>query len=295
MEHVTPAPFSFTELTPTAFLDRAEHAFAARPAIVDGEQRFTYAEFGARSRRLAGALHELGIEPGDRVAALATNSHVMLECHHGVPYAGAVLVPLNTRLSVDEIVHIVEHSGAKLLVATRELVEQARAVAERTGVQLVEEGERYESLVADSPRARRAGHRRARPARDQLHVGHDRTSQGRHVPPPGRQPPGAGDGVPHAAGAGVALPVDPADVPLRRLVLPLGGHRRGRAARVPARDRRRGDLAPDPHRGRHPLLRGADGADDDRPRRGGEGRAGARARHRRDGRRPAVADAARAA
>jgi fatty-acyl-CoA synthase len=151
MEHVTPAPFSFTELTPTAFLDRAEHAFAARPAIVDGEQRFTYAEFGARSRRLAGALHELGIEPGDRVAALATNSHVMLECHHGVPYAGAVLVPLNTRLSVDEIVHIVEHSGAKLLIATRELVEQARAVAERTGVQLVEEGERYESLVADSP------------------------------------------------------------------------------------------------------------------------------------------------
>jgi len=151
MVHVTPAAFSFTELTPTAFLDRSAHAFAARDAVVDGEQRFTYAEFGARSRRLAGALHELGVEPGDRVAALCTNSHVMLECHHGVPYAGAVLVPLNTRLSVDEIVQIVEHSGARLLIATRELVEQARAVAERTGIELVEEGERYESLVADSP------------------------------------------------------------------------------------------------------------------------------------------------
>ena len=148
---VTPAPFSFAELTPTAFLDRAAHVFATRDAVVDGDRRFTYAEFGARSRRLAGALHELGIEPGDRVAALATNSHVMLECHHGVPYAGAVLVPLNTRLSVDEIVHIVEHAGAKLLIATRELVEHARAVAERTGVALVEEGERYEGLVADSP------------------------------------------------------------------------------------------------------------------------------------------------
>ncbi|GAA4907906.1 fatty-acyl-CoA synthase [Actinomycetospora succinea] len=148
---VTPAPFSFAELTPTAFLDRAAHVFATRDAVVDGDARFTYAEFGARSRRLAGALHELGIEPGDRVAALASNSHVMLECHHGVPYAGAVLVPLNTRLSVDEIVHIVEHSGAKLLIATRELVANARAVAERTGVQLVEEGERYEGLVADSP------------------------------------------------------------------------------------------------------------------------------------------------
>ncbi|MHC1562941.1 acyl--CoA ligase family protein [Actinomycetospora sp. C-140] len=147
---VTPAAFSFAELTPTAFLDRSAHAFATRDAIVDGDGRFTYAEFGARSRRLAGALHEMGIEPGDRVAALATNSHVMLECHHGVPYAGAVLVPLNTRLSVDEIVHIVEHSGARLLIATRELVENARAVAERTGVQLVEEGERYESLVDDA-------------------------------------------------------------------------------------------------------------------------------------------------
>jgi fatty-acyl-CoA synthase len=151
MERVTPASFSFTELTPTAFLDRSAHAFASRDAIVDGGVRFTYAEFGARSRRLAGALHQLGVEPGDRVAALCTNSHVMIECHHGVPYAGAVLVPLNTRLSVDEIVHIVEHSGARLLIATRELVEQARAVAERTGVQLVEEGERYESLVADAP------------------------------------------------------------------------------------------------------------------------------------------------
>ncbi|PVZ09989.1 acyl--CoA ligase family protein [Actinomycetospora cinnamomea] len=151
MERVTPAPFSFTELTPTAFLDRSAHAFASRDAIVDEGVRFTYAEFGARSRRLAGALHELGIEPGDRVAALCTNSHVMLECHHGVPYAGAVLVPLNTRLSVDEIVHIVEHSGARLLIVTRELVTQARAVAERTGVELVEEGERYESIVAEAP------------------------------------------------------------------------------------------------------------------------------------------------
>src|SRR3954467_14564266 len=134
--HVTPASFTFTELTPTAFLDRAAHAFAARDAILDGDRRFTYAEFGARSRRLAGALHEMGIEPGDRVAALATNSHVMLECPPGVPYAGAVLVPLNTRLAVHEIVHIVEHSGAKRLIATRELVEQAGPVSERTDVEL---------------------------------------------------------------------------------------------------------------------------------------------------------------
>ena len=99
---IVPAPFTFSELTPTAYLDRSAHAFATRAAVVDGGRRFTYAEFADRSQRLAGALHALGVEPGDRVAALATNSHVMLEAHHGVPWAGAVLVPLNTRLSVGE-------------------------------------------------------------------------------------------------------------------------------------------------------------------------------------------------
>lgn len=136
MDAPTPAPFTFAELTPTAFLDRSAHAFAPRPAIVDGDQRFTYAEFADRSKRLAGALHSLGVEPGDRVAALASNSHVMLEAHHGVPYAGAVLVPLNTRLSVNELVHIVGHSGARVLIATRELADQARQVADETGVEL---------------------------------------------------------------------------------------------------------------------------------------------------------------
>ena len=149
-EAPAPAAFTFGELTPTAFLDRSAHAFRARRAIVDGERTFTYAQFADRSRRLAGALHGLGVEPGDRVAALATNSHVMLELHHGVPFAGAVLVPLNTRLSVPELVHIVGHSGAKVLVATRELVEHARAVAQESGVELVEEGDRYEGLVADA-------------------------------------------------------------------------------------------------------------------------------------------------
>ena len=143
----TPASFTFSELTPTAFLDRAEHAFADRLAIVDGDRRFTYAEFADRSRRLAGALGALGVRPGNRVAALATNSHVMLEAHHGVPFAGAVLVPLNTRLSADELVHIVTHSGCRVLLATRELAELAGTVAERTGATLLAEGDEYEERL----------------------------------------------------------------------------------------------------------------------------------------------------
>jgi fatty-acyl-CoA synthase len=77
----------------------------------------------------------------------------MLEAHHGVPYAGAVLVPLNTRLSVDELTHIVEHSGARVMIVTRELAEQANAVAERVDVELLVEGDRYDSaLDAAEPR-----------------------------------------------------------------------------------------------------------------------------------------------
>ena len=142
------AAFTFTELTPTAFLDRSAHAFADRTAVVDGDRRFTYTELADRSRRLAGALLDAGVRSGDRVAALASNSSLMLEAHHGVPYAGAVLVPLNTRLSRQELIHIVGHSGATVLLVTSDLVERAREVATDTGVLLVEEGDDYEGRLA---------------------------------------------------------------------------------------------------------------------------------------------------
>jgi fatty-acyl-CoA synthase len=92
------AGFTFTPLTPSAYLDRAAWVFRDRTAVVDGERSFTYAEFADRAHRLAGALLGLGVPPGGRVAALCVNSHIMLELHNGVPLAGAVLVPLNIRL-----------------------------------------------------------------------------------------------------------------------------------------------------------------------------------------------------
>ena len=114
------APFTFTELTPSAFLERSGSVFADRPAIADGDLRFTYAEFLDRSRRLTGVLAGLGVDPGDRVAALCVNSHVLLELHNGVPMRGAVLVPLNIRLSAEELSYIVGHCGARVLVTTHE-------------------------------------------------------------------------------------------------------------------------------------------------------------------------------
>jgi len=149
-ERADVADFTFSELTPTAFLERSERVFGHRTAVVDGEVRLTYAELGVRSRALTGLLAALGVGPGDRVAALCTNSHVMLELHHGVPLRGAVLVPLNIRLSVPEIVYVIEHSGAAVMVATPELADKAAEVARATGVRLVLAGgnqSEYEILL----------------------------------------------------------------------------------------------------------------------------------------------------
>ena len=145
------AGFTFTPLTPSAYLDRAAWVFRDRTAVVDGERSFTYAEFADRAHRLAGALLGLGVPPGGRVAALCVNSHIMLELHNGVPLAGAVLVPLNIRLSRDELTYILRHSGAQVLVATAELADVATDVAAAAGARPVIAGgapDEYEALLA---------------------------------------------------------------------------------------------------------------------------------------------------
>lgn len=102
-------------LTPIRCLARAVDLFGKRTGIVCGEKTFTYAEFGLRSRRLAGALRAFGIQPGDRVAYLSFNTHKLLEGYYGVILAGAIVMPLNVRLSPQELIGILNHSGARLL------------------------------------------------------------------------------------------------------------------------------------------------------------------------------------
>jgi len=140
-------------LSPVSFLQRAGSVFAEKTAILDDERSFTYREFLDRSQRLAGLLYSVGIQPGDRVAALCVNSHVMLELHNGVPLAGAVLVPVNIRLSVAEIAHILAQSGARLLFATQELAETAQRVSSSTGTRLIlasADADEYEQLLSAS-------------------------------------------------------------------------------------------------------------------------------------------------
>jgi fatty-acyl-CoA synthase len=144
--------FGPVPLTPTAFLDRARIVHRDRVGLVDGEVRRTYEELADRCERLAGALAGLGVEPGDRVSVLAPNTGVALEAHYGVPWAGAVLNTLNTRLSAGELAYIVDHAGADVLVVDVDLLDVGRQVAEQVaGVRLVVSGgpdDEYETLVA---------------------------------------------------------------------------------------------------------------------------------------------------
>ena len=117
-------------LTPIRFLRYAEQQSARRTAVVCGNERFTYAQFAERASRLAGALQEAGVEPGDRVAFLSMNCHRLLEAYYGVVEAGAVLLPLNIRLAPQELAYILNDAGASVLFLESrflELVESFRS------------------------------------------------------------------------------------------------------------------------------------------------------------------------
>jgi len=113
-------PANYAPLTPLSFLARAAAVYPRKPAVIHGDQTWTYAEFYARSRRLASALARRGVGLGDTVAVMAPNVPAMLEAHYGVPMAGAVLNALNYRLDAQSIAFILEHGEAKLLITDKE-------------------------------------------------------------------------------------------------------------------------------------------------------------------------------
>ena len=103
-------------LTPLDFLARSAGTWRDLTAVVDGDRRFTYAEFAARVDRQAAALLRLGVVAGDRVAVLAPNGAMALEAHFAPMRIGAILVMLNTRLAPAELEWILKHCGAKVLL-----------------------------------------------------------------------------------------------------------------------------------------------------------------------------------
>jgi fatty-acyl-CoA synthase len=125
-------PANFQPLTPLSLLERAASVFPDELAIVHGPLRRNYAEFYARTRQLASALQRRGIGRGDTVSAVLANTPPMLECHYGVPMAGAVLNTINTRLDAAIIAFQLDHGEAKVLITDREfskVVKEALALA----------------------------------------------------------------------------------------------------------------------------------------------------------------------
>jgi len=101
----------------TEILPRALSLWPDEPAVMCGSETLTYREVADRVGRLAAALANLGIEPGDRVAVLHRNCHRMFEVYFGAVHAGAVLVPLNHRLTAADLAYILDETSARLLIA----------------------------------------------------------------------------------------------------------------------------------------------------------------------------------
>jgi fatty-acyl-CoA synthase len=120
-----------TPLTPLEFARRARKLYPERVAIVDGDSTWTYAQFLDRCDRWSGVLQRLGIRSGDRVAYLSPNSHAQLESFYAVPQLGAVLVPLNYRLTADDFVYLINHSGSRMVCADRDYLATIDSIRSR--------------------------------------------------------------------------------------------------------------------------------------------------------------------
>src|SRR5213595_4300270 len=112
-----------TPLTPLEFARRARKLYPDRVAVIDGESRWSYAQFLDRCDRWSAVLQRLGVRAGDRVAYCAPNTHAQLESFYAVPQLGAVLVPLNFRLTADDFLYLINHSGASVVCAHRDYLE----------------------------------------------------------------------------------------------------------------------------------------------------------------------------
>src|SRR5881296_3609145 len=144
-----------TPLTPLEFARRARKLYPERVAVIDGGSRWTYAQFLDRCDRWSAVLQKLGISAGDRVAYLSPNTHAQLESFYAVPQIGAVLVPLNYRLTADDFVYLINHSGSRMVCADRDYLATIDSIRSRLPcvehfVALTGEGEDwldYEAMV----------------------------------------------------------------------------------------------------------------------------------------------------
>jgi fatty-acyl-CoA synthase len=121
----------FEPLLPVNFLRRAARLFPDKVAVIDGDRRYTYRALAARVNRLSNALRQMGLSQGDKVAVLSPNSHRLLEAFFAVPQLGAVLTPLNYRLSSPEFEYILDHSETRVVLVDWEYAHQLAPIIDK--------------------------------------------------------------------------------------------------------------------------------------------------------------------
>src|SRR5689334_1889783 len=157
-------PANYQPLTPLVFLERAASVHPHHTAVIHGRTRASYAEFYARTRKLASQLAARGLGFGDTVSVMLANTPAMLEAHYGVPMTGAVLHSINTRLDASAIAFMLDHADSKVLIADtefgrviKEALKQAKVkplLIDYQDLQCGVEGNRlgnldYEDFIAD--------------------------------------------------------------------------------------------------------------------------------------------------
>jgi fatty-acyl-CoA synthase len=123
-------------LTLRDHIDRAERVYPDRLAVIDEPDQpadplpqQTYRELAERARAQAAGLDALGVGHGERIAIVSQNSARLLSSFFGVSAYGRVVVPVNFRLRAPEVKHIVEHSGASVLLVDPELDDELSSIS----------------------------------------------------------------------------------------------------------------------------------------------------------------------
>lgn len=111
-----PAQFAPADRTLPVMLARQAERHAERPLVSAGEATWTYRETAAEAARVAGLLRDAGIQAGDRVAIICGNRIDFLGVMLGCLWLGAVAVPLNVASRGPQLQHVLQNSGARLLV-----------------------------------------------------------------------------------------------------------------------------------------------------------------------------------
>lgn len=135
------------------WLERAGHSHPDAPAIGYGQSvAFDYRALALRAARVAGALRGAGIAPGERVAIAATNHTDYLALLFGIWHAGAAAVPANAKLHGAELGYILEHAGARICFATRDVADSIAPHAPAGLERLIAIGTRaYDDFLAADP------------------------------------------------------------------------------------------------------------------------------------------------